>query len=111
MRAVNTKYILIILAILLLAWAIWFTVDAEHVVHLSLTEGLDNNWQFKAFEYDVNKINYTGKKFSIPSDKDTMGITQLEITPTVIVNTSCEHMNEDWFYNLPDGQFVVLQTY
>lgn len=73
-------------------------------------QGLDNNWQFKAFEYDVNKINYTGKKFSIPSDKDTMGITQLEITPTVIVNTSCEHMNDDWFYNLPDGQFVVLQT-
>jgi|TARA_R110002167_G_C12658792_1_gene649722 hypothetical protein len=73
-------------------------------------QGIDNNWQFKAFEYDVNKINYNGKKFSIPSDKDTMGITQLEITPTVIVNTSCEHMNEDWFYNLPDGQFVVLQT-
>ena len=73
-------------------------------------QGEDNNWQFKAFEYDVNNINYTGKKFSIPSDKDKMGIAQLEITPTVVVNTSCEHMNEDWFYNLPDGQFVVLQT-
>ena len=27
-----------------------------------------------------------------------------------VINTSCEHMNEDWFNNLPDGQFVVLQT-
>lgn len=27
-----------------------------------------------------------------------------------VVNTSCEHMNNEWFENLPDGTFVVLQT-
>lgn len=26
----------------------------------------------------------------------------------MVVNTSCEHMNNDWFNNLPDGTFVVL---
>jgi len=28
----------------------------------------------------------------------------------MVVNTSCEHMNDEWFENLPDGTFVVLQT-
>lgn len=28
----------------------------------------------------------------------------------LLINTSCEHMDNTWFENLPDGQFVVLQT-
>ncbi len=28
----------------------------------------------------------------------------------MVINTSCEHMNNDWFDNLPDGTLVVLQT-
>lgn len=28
----------------------------------------------------------------------------------MVVNTSCEHMDDEWFHNLPDGTFVVLQT-
>jgi hypothetical protein len=26
----------------------------------------------------------------------------------LVINTSCEHMNNDWFNNLPDGTFVLL---
>lgn len=84
------------------------TVDVADSFNIRQSE--QNNWQFKAFAHDVNDITYSGKKFSIPANKDKMGVTQIEITPTVIVNTSCEHMNDDWFYNLPSGQFVVLQT-
>ena len=73
-------------------------------------QGEDNNWQFKAFAYDVNELSYTDKGFIIPADSSKMGTTQLSIKPTVVINTSCEHMNDDWFTNLPDGQFVVLQT-
>jgi hypothetical protein len=73
-------------------------------------QGEDNNWQFKAFAYDVNQLNYTDKGFVIPADNTKMGVTQVSVKPTVVVNTSCEHMNDDWFTNLPDGQFVVLQT-
>lgn len=79
--------------------------------NFNIRQGEQNNWQFKAFSYDVNDISYNAdKKFVIPADKNTIGATQLTIKPTVIVNTSCEHMNDDWFYNLPDGQFVILQT-
>jgi len=28
----------------------------------------------------------------------------------MIINTSCEHMSDEWFNNLPDGMLVVLQT-
>lgn len=28
----------------------------------------------------------------------------------MVINTSCEHMDNSWFENLPDGTFVVLQT-
>lgn len=28
----------------------------------------------------------------------------------MVINTSCEHMDNTWFDNLPDGTFVVLQT-
>lgn len=28
----------------------------------------------------------------------------------VVINTSCEHMDNTWFDNLPEGQAVVLQT-
>ena len=28
----------------------------------------------------------------------------------MVVNTSCEHMDNTWFENLPIGTFVVLQT-
>lgn len=69
-----------------------------------------NNWQFKAFAHDVNDISYNSEgKFTLPADTK-MGTTQISVKPTVIVNTSCEHMNDDWFHNLPDGQFVALQT-
>lgn len=70
-----------------------------------------NNWQFKAFAKDVGTIQYSKDgKCILPTDIEKFGTSQLSIKPTVVVNTSCEHMNDDWFYNLPDGQFVVLQT-
>ena len=59
--------------------------------------------RFESMISDVNQLSYDADgKCTLPN-----GIT---VKPTVVVNTSCEHMNEEWFYNLPDGQFVVLQT-
>ena len=74
----------------------------------NIRHGERNEWQFKAFAQDVNSIRYDKEgKLTLPNDDR---LDNLTIKPTVIVNTSCEHMNEDWFYNLPDGQFVALQT-
>ena len=27
-----------------------------------------------------------------------------------VINASCEHMSDEWYYNIPDGTFVVLQS-
>ena len=74
----------------------------------NIRHGERNEWQFKAFAQDVNSITYDEEgKFTLPDDDR---LDNLTIKPTVVINTSCEHMNEEWFYNLPDGQFVALQT-
>jgi len=74
---------------------------------------------------DVNKIKWNGKSmltFSteleqkhidsgkiLPQDiKDNSFIDRGNIH--IVINTSCEHMNNTWFNNLPTGTFVILQT-
>lgn len=27
-----------------------------------------------------------------------------------VINPSCEHMSDEWYYNLPDGTFMILQS-
>ena len=59
---------------------------------------------------DVNNLIYTGEfmyeTLKYNGDKET--ITDGE--PTCVINTSCEHMDNTWFDNLPEGQAVALQT-
>lgn len=51
-----------------------------------------DEWRFKAFTQDVNDI-----VFSSP--------------PDIIINTSCEHMIENkWFDQIPAGMIVALQS-
>tara|TARA_B100001778_G_scaffold334710_1_gene347289 strand:- start:1642 stop:2664 length:1023 start_codon:yes stop_codon:yes gene_type:complete len=74
-------------------------------------EQYQNQWQFKSVVQDVDDIRYdsTGVFCMYVKSKSGKNI-QLQIKPDIIINTSCEHMNEDWFKNLPDGQLVCLQT-
>lgn len=58
---------------------------------------------FEAVKCDVNQLTYdNNNQFNLPNGTS--------VAPTVVINTSCEHMTDEWFYNLPDGQFVVIQT-
>ncbi len=55
------------------------------------------NWRFKAFTLDVNKIIHTGSEFGK--------------NPDIIINTSSEHFTSDaWFQNIPSGRKVVIQS-
>jgi hypothetical protein len=74
---------------------------------------------------DVNKVKWDAKNmltFSteleqkhiesgniLPQDIKDMSYIDRGIINAVI-NTSCEHMNNTWFDNLPTGTFVILQT-
>jgi len=46
--------------------------------------------KFICFNMDVNDANF--------HSMDT------------IINTSCEHMSDDWFHKIPEGKLVVLQS-
>ena len=70
-----------------------------------------NNWKFKSVLADVNDIKYNeDNSFNIQIKNFYRDMIPTNIKPDLIINTSCEHMNEDWFHNLPDGQLVCLQT-
>lgn len=66
----------------------------EHVV---------NNWRFKGVVADVSQLNCSDMEFQTGGELIT-------VTPNVIINTSCEHMNEDWFHSCNSEQLIVMQT-
>ena len=56
---------------------------------------------------DVNNVSWNNNniKMYIPEDN-----TQISENVNIVINTSCEHMDNAWFNDLPKGTFVVLQT-
>jgi hypothetical protein len=34
----------------------------------------------------------------------------IEVTPNVVINTSCEHMDTSWFETASNEQLIVMQT-
>jgi hypothetical protein len=61
--------------------------------------------KFEAITHDVNLIKWNEKNMVYTSHHN-----EIETPVNMIVNTSCEHMTNAWYENLPDGMFVALQT-
>ena len=57
--------------------------------------------KFLAIYGDVNNIEWEDKKIKNSVVKDKIHM---------VINTSCEHMNNKWYENLPEGTFVILHT-
>tara|TARA_B110000046_G_scaffold64379_1_gene71858 strand:+ start:12674 stop:13660 length:987 start_codon:yes stop_codon:yes gene_type:complete len=70
-----------------------------------------NNWRYKTVQLDCGIVQYnTNGEFDIDIVTQSGIKKSTRVKPDIIINTSCEHMNEDWFHNLPTGQVVCLQT-
>ncbi len=55
------------------------------------------NWMFKAFTQDVNKLEYNSGEYG-PQ-------------PDIVINTSTEHFHDNkWFELIPENTLVVLQS-
>ena len=83
-----------------------FTIDQYYNIELDpecvwIGDFFNYERNYKGICMDVNNIKY---------DKNSFKANDIEITPTVILNTSCEHMDNKWFDNLPKGTLVSLQT-
>lgn len=71
--------------------------------------------KFIPITYDVNKIKWNNNNLIIDeyTNKQHQDIpTQSPVDEKInmVVNTSCEHMDNTWYENLPVGTFVVLHT-
>jgi hypothetical protein len=71
---------------------------------------VQQNWKFKSVISDVGNLWWKDNSL-----KHT--VNNLQNQPIVevidyglIINTSCEHMDETWFHNVPPGKLICLQT-
>ena len=60
---------------------------------------------------NVDDIRYDdNNSFNIQIKNLQNQAVNVNVKPNLIINTSCEHMNQDWYNNLPQGMLVCLQT-
>ena len=68
-------------------------------------------WKFKSTVQNVSDIVWKDdNSFDIKIKNLSNKLVTTPVQPDLIINTSCEHMNEDWFNNIPSGKVVCLQT-
>jgi hypothetical protein len=66
-----------------------------------------DGWQFKATTLDVLKITIPLAYTTLRRDGSEVELTE---SPDTIINTSCEHMTDKWFNEIPVKTIVVLQS-
>jgi hypothetical protein len=64
---------------------------------------VQNGWQFKGVVADVNMLTTSDMEFQI-------GGELINVKPNVVINTSCEHMTDEWFFSASSDQLIVMQT-
>ena len=69
-----------------------------------------DSWRFKGLTMDVNNIVWEDRTFPAWTQNKQKELIELKLGPQLIINTSCEHMTDEWFYNLPPDMMVCLQT-
>ena len=95
-----------------------YSIDLDENVVIPSERLYQKEYKEKRFipvAYDVNKIKWNNNNLIIDTytnkhDAATWTQDPIDEKINIVVNTSCEHMNNEWFDNLPDGTLVVLQT-
>ncbi len=63
-----------------------------------------DNWRFKGVVEDVNILDWSAPEFVVDGELIT------DFVPDVIVNTSAEHMSDDWFLSADKDTMIIMQT-
>jgi hypothetical protein len=64
---------------------------------------VQNNWLFKGVVADVSMLKTGLMQFET-------GGELIQVTPDIVINTSCEHMDTHWFDTASPDQLIVMQT-
>lgn len=74
---------------------------------IDLSERLNHRylegWRYKGVCADVTQLDCSNMQFET-------GGELIDVTPHIVINTSCEHMSSDWFDTVSTEQLVVMQT-
>ena len=68
------------------------------------SEYVEDDWRFKGVVADVNTIDWNEPEFVVDGELIT------DFIPDIIVNTSAEHMSDDWFLNAGKDTLVIMQS-
>lgn len=95
-------------------------VEAERVISFDIDEkceevakflnkpALIDNWKFQASTADVTTMELNPCVIDVK--KSNGEHVQISATPNTIINTSSEHMNDDWFDYVPAGTLLIMQS-
>jgi len=61
------------------------------------------DWRFKGVVQDLSYLETGNMEFQTAGQL-------IETQPAVVINTSCEHMDTQWFETASSGQLIVMQT-
>lgn len=74
-------------------------------------EHMLKKWKFKSACVDVDSIYWNSDNtFHFTALNQRNDPILIHAHPDLIINTSCEHMTDAWFNEIPDGMLVCLQT-
>ena len=62
-----------------------------------------DNWRYKGVVVDVNTLDFSHLQFETSNE-----LINTEVN--VIINTSCEHMNRDWYDSIAEDTLIIMQT-
>jgi len=62
-----------------------------------------DGWKYKGICGDVDYLNFADLQFVTEGEL-------IQLTPDVVINTSCEHMTTEWFNTVASNQLVIIQS-
>jgi len=91
-----------------------FDIDAKtcYKADVNLQNYVNNNWQYKSVAQNINDIvvkpDTTEIKYYIRNQQNEK--IEENTNFDLIINTSSEHMSDDWILKLPSKQLILIQT-
>lgn len=64
---------------------------------------VEDSWKYKGVVADVSVLSTNNMEFVTSGEL-------IQIKPQVVINTSCEHMDNHWFDTADSDQLIVMQT-
>ena len=64
---------------------------------------VQDNWKFKGVVADVSNLDSSNMQFETSGELIT-------VKPDWIINTSCEHMDTNWFKSADNDQLIIMQS-